>query len=129
MTRIFSSSSFSDDKFEPSPSPTSVTKKHWEDGRLHIRMFTKGGCTLCDVVKREFESYREKSAGSSGFTFSSVDITDVGNEGIYEKYKYDIPVVTGNGEYWFKHRIPKELDWESEISSLVSKGGEGHFEK
>ncbi|GMI05208.1 hypothetical protein TrRE_jg5784 [Triparma retinervis] len=99
---------------------------HWEEGPLHIRMYTKGGCTLCDVVKAGFSSLRDE--GGEGFTFESVDITDVGNENIYEKYKYDIPVVTANDSYWFKHRFPKDVDWEGEIRQKVKDGGGGEFE-
>ena len=50
-----------------SPSPSSVSKMHWEEGPLHIRMYTKGGCTLCDVVKAGFSSLRDE--GGEGFTF------------------------------------------------------------
>ncbi|GMI42452.1 hypothetical protein TrCOL_g4790 [Triparma columacea] len=89
-------------------------------------MYTKGGCTLCDVVKAGFKDL--KGTGEVAFTFESVDITDAGNEELYEKYKYDIPVVTGNGSYWFKHRFPKDVDWESEMKKKAEEGEEGKFD-
>ena len=44
------------------------------------------------------------------------------------QYKYDIPVVTANDSYWFKHRFPKDVDWEGEIRQKVKDGGGGEFE-
>jgi hypothetical protein len=49
------------------PSSSSVSEMHWAEGPLHIRMYTKGGCTLCDVVKAGFKDL--KGTGEVAFTF------------------------------------------------------------
>ena len=69
-----------------------------------IRLFTKEGCTLCDKVKDTLQSLREELPHS----LEAVDITDVGHENWYEKYKYDIPVLHVGDQYWSKHRLSKE---------------------
>jgi glutaredoxin len=69
-----------------------------------IRLFTKEGCTLCDKVKDTLQSLREELPHS----LEAVDITDLGHEDWYEKYKYDIPVLHVGDQYWIKHRISEE---------------------
>ena len=65
-----------------------------------IRLFTKGGCTLCDVAK----DVLARVAEDQPHTLEAVDITDTDNTIWWERYKYDIPVLHVNGVYWAKHR-------------------------
>ena len=95
-------------------SPTSlasVSATIWNDGPIVLKLYTKEGCTLCDVVKEGLKGAKE---GGVKFTLKAVDITDEGKEDIYEKYKYDIPVISVDGGYWFKHRLPGH-DWVEEL--------------
>ena len=41
-------------------------------------------------------------------TLEAVDITDKDKTEVWDKYKYDIPVLHINGKYWTKHRLSKE---------------------
>lgn len=65
-----------------------------------VRLFTKSGCTLCDVAKGVLAD----AAAERPHTLEAVDITDADKGEWYEKYKYDIPVLHIDGAYWAKHR-------------------------
>jgi hypothetical protein len=41
-------------------------------------------------------------------TLEAVDITDGDKTDWFAKYKYDIPVLRINGQYWTKHRLSEE---------------------
>jgi len=41
-------------------------------------------------------------------TLLAVDITDAEHEKYWNKYKYDIPVLHLNDQYWIKHRLSTE---------------------
>ena len=89
-----------------------------------VRLFTKAGCTLCDVAKGVLAD----AAAARPHTLEAVDITDPEHAAWYEKYKYDIPVLHIDGKYWAKHRITIEesldaLQAASENSFEV-QGGE-----
>mmetsp|Transcript_18257 Transcript_18257/g.61572 ORF Transcript_18257/g.61572 Transcript_18257/m.61572 type:complete len:157 (+) Transcript_18257:120-590(+) len=80
----------------------SVTGPVYEDaGAPTVAMYTKADCTLCDVAKGVLAACR---AGAP-HTLELVDITDESNSAWFEKYKYDIPVLHIDGEYWTKHRL------------------------
>ena len=69
-----------------------------------VRLFTKAGCTLCDVAKEVLAG----AAVERPHTLEAVDITDADNAVWFDKYKYDIPVLHIDGKYWAKHRITAE---------------------
>ena len=89
-----------------------------------IRLFTKEGCTLCDKVKDTLQSLREELPHS----LEAVDITDIGHENWYEKYKYDIPVLHVGDQYWSKHRLSddeaREGLREARMGQFVVRKGE-----
>lgn len=64
-----------------------------------VTLFTKEGCTLCDMVKEVLFELRTESPHS----LVQRDITD--DPDVYERYKYDIPVLHIDGQYWAKHRL------------------------
>jgi len=66
-----------------------------------VTLFTKEGCTLCDKVKDVLTDLRETHPHS----LSQIDITDEEQLRRYDKYKYDIPVLHLDGQYWIKHRL------------------------
>lgn len=65
----------------------------------HVVFYTKPGCHLCEEAKREMEA-----AGlSDEYTFEEVNI-ELDAEA-YERYKFEIPVITINGIKAFKYRL------------------------
>jgi thiol-disulfide isomerase/thioredoxin len=89
--------------------PASVTGTVYtvpDEGAPVVSLFTKEGCTLCDKVKDILISVRDDH--DCPHSLEAVDITDADKTDIYEKYKYDIPVLHVNGQYWTKHRITAE---------------------
>ena len=66
-----------------------------------VQLYTKEGCTLCDKVSNVLKSVREQCPHS----LEAVDITDADKTEIYDKYKWDIPVLHMNGKYWTKHKL------------------------
>jgi hypothetical protein len=75
-----------------------------DEGAPKVSLFTKEGCTLCDKVKDILVSVRDDFPHS----LEAVDITDADKIDWYDRYKYDIPVLHVNGQYWTKHRISAE---------------------
>ena len=72
--------------------------------KLQVTLFTKEGCTLCDKVKDVLQEFREEIPHS----LDQVDITDEAHAEWHAKYKYDIPVLHLNGQYWLKHRTTND---------------------
>ena len=70
-----------------------------------VSLFTKEGCTLCDKVK---DVLLETKQGGINHSLDAIDITDEEHAVYFDKYKWDIPVLHLNGEYWAKHRLSKE---------------------
>ena len=77
--------------------------------RPTVQLFTKAGCTLCDVAKEVLAG----ANAASPHTLEAVDITDEANSAWWGKYKYDIPVLHVDGKYWAKHRISLEDSLEA----------------
>lgn len=75
------------------------------EGEPVVQLFTKQGCTLCDKVTDVLRSVRE----SHPHTLEAVDITDEDKLDWFDKYKYDIPVLHIEGNYWEKHRLTSEV--------------------
>jgi hypothetical protein len=68
----------------------------------HVVLFTKEGCTLCDKVKDVLAEIRQQVPHS----LSLQDITD--SKQVFDRYKYDIPVLHIAEDYWCKHRLTPE---------------------
>ncbi len=64
-----------------------------------IEIFSKENCQLCDEAKNVIKKVKM----SIEFDFIEIDITK--DKEIFEKYKYDIPVIHLNGVIAFKHRV------------------------
>ena len=67
--------------------------------KAHVIVYSRPGCHLCDEAKAAIE----KSNCSDRFTLEEVNI-ESDNE-LLRKYKYDIPVITIDGEEAFRHRV------------------------
>lgn len=84
-----------------------------------ITLFTKEGCTLCDRVKDILVSVREEYPHS----LDQKDIEDNDKTEWFNRYKFDIPVLHMNGQYWIKHRITRE-----EAMQGIEAARDGRFE-
>lgn len=69
------------------------------DWMNRITLYTKPGCHLCDEVKAVIERVR---AGRN-FVFEIRNIEDEPDD--FERYRYEIPVVTVNGHEIARHRL------------------------
>jgi len=64
-----------------------------------VIVYSRPGCHLCDELKEVI-----LSAGCNAlFTFEEINIDN--DPTLYERYKYDIPVVAINGVERFMHRV------------------------
>lgn len=84
-----------------------------------VTLFTREGCTLCDKVKDVLVHVRQ----SHPHSLDQIDITDDQHADWFDRYKYDIPVLHLNGEYWLKHRLSLE-----EAQEGLDAVREGRFE-
>ena len=84
-----------------------------------LTLFTKEQCSLCDDVKEILDSVRN----THPHTLEAIDITDAAHKEWHRRYKYDIPVLHIDGQYWTKHRLDAEQAVEG-ISEAIS----GHFQ-
>lgn len=82
----------------------SGTIYHDDTSTISVTLFTKSGCTLCDKVTAVLQELRP----THPHTLLAVDITDANQKECFEKYKYDIPVLHLNKQYWTKHRLTQE---------------------
>ena len=85
-----------------------------------VQLYTKDGCTLCDKVSDVLKLLREDHPHS----LDAVDITDDDKKDIFDKYKWDIPVLHINGKYWTKHKLD-----EQEARVALSAAENGEFEE
>ena len=79
----------------------SVSGPVYEGDGPTIELFTKEGCTLCDDAKAVLDALRADAPHS----LVAGDITDKDKTELWDKYKYDIPVLAIDGVYWTKHRV------------------------
>ena len=70
--------------------------------KAHVIVYTRLGCHLCDELKDVV-----LTAGCNElFTFEEINIDT--DPILYERYKYDIPVVAINGVERFMHRLTRQ---------------------
>ena len=67
--------------------------------KARVIVYSRPGCHLCDEAKAAIEN----SNCSEHYTLEEVNIES--DEELLKKYKYDIPVVTIDGEEAFRHRV------------------------
>ena len=79
----------------------SVSGPVYEGDGPTVELFTKEGCTLCDDAKAVLDALRADAPHS----LIAVDITDADKTELWDRYKYDIPVLHVDGAYWTKHRV------------------------
>jgi thiol-disulfide isomerase/thioredoxin len=84
-----------------------------------VQLYTKEGCTLCDKTKDVLQLLRNEQPHS----LEAIDITDPDKKDIFDKYKWDIPVLHINGLYWTKHRLAAD-----EATKALEDARDGNFE-
>lgn len=67
--------------------------------KIVLEIYSKENCQLCDELKEVVKKVNRDIE----FEIKEIDINK--DPEIFEKYKYDIPVVHINGLIAFKHRI------------------------
>ena len=72
--------------------------------KARVIVYSRPGCHLCDEAKAAIQN----SNCSEHYTLEEVNIES--DDELLKKYKYDIPVVTIDGEEAFLHRVdPQEF--------------------
>jgi glutaredoxin len=64
-----------------------------------VEIYSKPQCPLCDEAKEVLARVRRRIS----FELKEVDIT--GDPALFERHRYDIPVVFVNGRKAFKHHL------------------------
>jgi len=67
--------------------------------KAHVIVYSRPGCHLCDEAKQAIQ----RSGCANEFVVDEVNIET--SDELLAKYRYDIPVITINGEEAFRHRV------------------------
>lgn len=67
--------------------------------KIKIDIFSKDDCSLCEVAKAEILKFQKEFE----FELNEIDITK--DDEIFEKFKYEIPVIFVNGKKLFKYKV------------------------
>lgn len=70
--------------------------------RLHVILYTKPGCHLCDEMKKEILA----ADCAELYKLEEVDIET--DPALLQRYRNDIPVLSIDGVEAFKHRVRSE---------------------
>jgi hypothetical protein len=68
---------------------------------VRINFYMKEGCWLCDAAQEFLNGLREKY----DLRINNVDITE--DDGLYERFRFEIPVIEFNDGAMLKGRIKK----------------------
>ena len=82
--------------------------------KAHVIIYSRPGCHLCDEAKAAI-----MSAGC-GDQIVLEEINIESDEGLLQKYKYDIPVITINGVESFIHRVDSE-EFKTQIRRIKNE--------
>jgi len=69
---------------------------------MTVEIYSKPGCHLCDEAKAVILAVRRR------ISFELVEIDIERDPALFERYRYDIPVVFVDGHKAFKHRLTAE---------------------
>jgi len=75
------------------------TAKPSTSGKAHVIIYSRPGCHLCEEAKQAIES----AQCANEYTLEEIDIESDGV--LLRRYRYDIPVITINGEEAFRHKV------------------------
>ena len=73
---------------------------------MHIVLYGKPRCSLCDHARDVVEEVVEELSGHAGQTAADITCLDItSNPMLMQRYRHEIPVVAVDGEELFKLRI------------------------
>ncbi len=72
--------------------------------KFKLRMLTKEECQLCDEAKHTIETELSEPLKRM-LVLEEVDITEDGNEELFDRWRYEIPVFYLDGKYLCRNRI------------------------
>ena len=78
--------------------------------RVHVIIYSRPGCHLCDEAKATISS----AGCSDQFVLEEINIES--SDELLDKYRYDIPVITIDGVEAFIHRVSPQ-DFRQKILS------------
>jgi len=70
--------------------------------KAHVTIYSRPDCHLCDEAKEAIE------AANCAATFDLEVVNIETDADLLRRYRYDIPVVTINGQEAFKHRVDSQ---------------------
>lgn len=83
--------------------------------KIKIDIYSKEDCSLCEVAKVEILKFKPKY----NFQFNEIDITK--DSELFEKYKYEIPVIFINKKKLFKYKVePDRLKFHLKNESKLN---------
>jgi len=72
---------------------------------MRVEIYSKPGCPLCDEAKKVLMALQER------VPFELVEVNVEEDPQLFQRYRYDIPVVFIEGQKAFKHRLnPRETE-------------------
>ena len=80
--------------------------------KAEVVLYTRPGCHLCDVAKREI------LAAGVAEEYNLVELNIDADPALAARYGWDIPVVSINGVVAFKHRL-SAADFRRELKRLT----------
>ena len=82
---------------------------------LTLKLLTKEECQLCDLAKEQIMNNLDKRL-LANIKIQEIDITEDGNEDLYDRWKWEIPVFYLEDKFLCKNRIDLNLLKERIIS-------------
>ena len=85
--------------------------------KVHVVLYSKPDCHLCEVMKAEIK----KAKCESLYTLEEINIAK--DADLFERYRFEIPVLHINGVEVFKHRLrPEEFKaYLTQLNSLAAR--------
>ncbi len=68
---------------------------------MRVEIYSKPDCSLCHEAKQVLEEVR------AHLDFELIEVNIESDPVLYERYRYDIPVVFVDGQKAFKHRLDR----------------------
>ena len=75
---------------------------------LTLKLLTKENCELCDTAMDQIKNNLDKRLLDK-MTIKEIDITEDGNEDLYDRWKWEIPVFYLEDKFLCKNRIDLDL--------------------
>jgi glutaredoxin len=92
------------------------TSKPTDFETLHLVIYSRPGCHLCDEAKEVMHA----SNCTEEYTLEEINIES--DPDLLKRYRFDIPVITINGEVAFKHRLTsEEFCWRLREEAAASR--------